>query len=221
MRVPDETVRGRMDHIVAATISAIEAQSPDYCSQVACLLALNGVQQRTVLTHLPLEWPFVCLNLRFSHNDVANLSPLQRIAIAEALRCWLPSGERHIPNERVPPDLLLQPLLHWVFGVAHFLASVCSKGREAVQLEPPDLLAGLCSPEQWEGYLLEVILADWAKFGDQVLDAQAARVQEGRRAHSSRVADLGEDFRTHASLTGLCRASFATTPQIRSVNFLL
>ena len=144
LRGPRSPAHFQLPHpAVLATISAIEAQSPDYCSQVACLLALNGIQHRTVLTHLPLEWPFLCLNFRFSRNDVANLSPLQRIAIAEALRCWLPGGDRRITPERVPPELLLQPLLHWVSGVAHFLASVCHKGREVVQLEPSDLLAGL------------------------------------------------------------------------------
>ena len=149
-----------MDLLVASTIAAMEAQSPDYCAQVACLLALNGIQHRTMLTHLPMDWPFLCLTFRFSHNDTANVSPLQRIAMAEALRCWLLANGEQITQARVPQALLLQPLLHWVTGVAHFLASICHKGRDAAPQDLSELITGLCSPVQWEGYLLQVILAD-------------------------------------------------------------
>ena len=103
------------------------------------------------------------------------------MAISETLRCYAPGGESHITEERVPPNILLQPLLHWVRGVAHFLASVCHKGRDTVQLEPPEVLTGLCSPEQWEGHLLEVIMADWRIFGESCRTAQGARARQGPR----------------------------------------
>ena len=39
LQVPDETVPGRMDLLVASTIAAMEAQSPDYCARAGCLSA--------------------------------------------------------------------------------------------------------------------------------------------------------------------------------------
>jgi hypothetical protein len=220
--VPDEATPGRLDQLAAATLAALDSQAPNYCSQVACLLALDGVDQRTVLTHLPLDWPFVCLRFRFSHSDVAHSAPIQRLALTEALRRTALGSSPVIPEERVSPDLLLQPVLHWVRGVAHVLASVCHKGREACELDPPDLLNGLCSPAQWEGHLLEVILADWRTFSAKCLAAYADHVRVPRPSRAvHRDADRGADFRSHAGLEGLSRASFAPPQHLKRVNFLL